>query len=1047
MPSLRPLTDAELVAREKRKAEAAAAATDPPAATNGRLDVTGAAVADGGGGIEQGPAKRARIENGASNHSSAKSNGLVAVGGAAVVGQGGELQCDSQQQPQQSPNTKAKVAVFLEGRMHPNKNKHQKKAAPKAAKEKDPHAPKRAMSSYMLFCEATRAQHTGEGKLSGPVLGQMWNGLDDGEKRRYDDMAAEDKLRYERELAAYVPPAGGDGEVGEEDAERSASGAPEKKARKRRSDAGTKRKKKDPNAPKGKRPAFNFYQTQMRPKFEADHPNTPFKELSSLIGASWGKLSDEERRPFLDLAAEDKVRYDAAMVAYEASKPSTDDAGAPEAEDGRGARTTKEGRKKDPNAPKRPPGPFILFQNEMRPQLKEAHPIGEVAKIMSERWKKLSDEEQQSYRDHYEENKKAYEVELAAYEARKPVVYEGENPEAESVAAAPAKKGRKRKDPNAPKGPKQACIYYQVDVRDKFTAPGKKSDEVYKLIAESWKKLSDEEKKPYKDLAAEDKKRYSEELAVYEANKPAEKAGALETAAATKKGGKKAGKKKRETEPQLPVPPVTIFQNEMRPIVKKERPGIHKQEMNSILNRRWKLLSKEEQQVYRDRYDESKARYEVEFAEYNARRLAGDAVAEETGKVAAAVPDASSDASPSPENFESVSFPFHRSDSQFDTVKVHMPETSEEDDDDAIATKNEVLDGSAMQAVGVAIRARKEGMKRAADDEENAKESARTATALSQGKENDANGSPQAKDKTKKPSAFAGLGKRIAKQGKAFVKKAFRGQHKHSPPTKKGSSPRTAAKDRTAKATIAKLEAMKESVKNDKASALAEERDDDSTASSSSCDDSILEAGLHSKPKEANACLVEKSLEVSSPTQGESQMEHFADTQRAANISRITETLNEHVYSTQLKLVPISKAECKASLERKGVDFTAEPQYLVAGGTEYDVPRKEISLETTGTAGAKSMLGRCKTTGIEWSAVSRKLIEVHVEADPKAIYCSPAAYLVMKKPPADHAAFLSGTELNYPLGARVPLKDGDILALYGPTGFAYKVELSRRVVE
>ena len=57
--------------------------------------------------------------------------------------------------------------------------------------------------------------------------------MKDKEKKRFEDMAAKDKVRYDKEMANYTPPAGGDGG---------------KKG---------KRKKKDPNAPK--RPLWVYF--------------------------------------------------------------------------------------------------------------------------------------------------------------------------------------------------------------------------------------------------------------------------------------------------------------------------------------------------------------------------------------------------------------------------------------------------------------------------------------------------------------------------------------------------------------------------------------------------------------------------------------------------------------------------------------------------------------------------------------------------------------------------------------------------------------------
>jgi hypothetical protein len=51
---------------------------------------------------------------------------------------------------------------------------------------------------------------------------------------------------------------------------------------------------------------------------------------------------------------------------------------------------------KDPNAPKRPASSYILFQNEIRKELKEKHPNltnPELLNMISEMWKKMSEEE------------------------------------------------------------------------------------------------------------------------------------------------------------------------------------------------------------------------------------------------------------------------------------------------------------------------------------------------------------------------------------------------------------------------------------------------------------------------------------------------------------------------------------------------------------------------------------------------------------------------------------------------------------------------------
>lgn len=53
-------------------------------------------------------------------------------------------------------------------------------------------------------------------------------------------------------------------------------------------------------------------------------------------------------------------------------------------------------KKKDPDAPKRPFSPYMLFVTSFREQLKAKHPnatFSEVAKLMAESWKELPEEE------------------------------------------------------------------------------------------------------------------------------------------------------------------------------------------------------------------------------------------------------------------------------------------------------------------------------------------------------------------------------------------------------------------------------------------------------------------------------------------------------------------------------------------------------------------------------------------------------------------------------------------------------------------------------
>uniref|UniRef100_A0A914YY76 HMG box domain-containing protein n=1 Tax=Panagrolaimus superbus TaxID=310955 RepID=A0A914YY76_9BILA len=84
----------------------------------------------------------------------------------------------------------------------PSKSVVTKKTAKRG--NKDPNAPKRGKSAYFIWLAENRARLTKPGmgvtdvaKAAGVEWGQI------GDKTKWEKLAAEDKKRYEREMAAY----------------------------------------------------------------------------------------------------------------------------------------------------------------------------------------------------------------------------------------------------------------------------------------------------------------------------------------------------------------------------------------------------------------------------------------------------------------------------------------------------------------------------------------------------------------------------------------------------------------------------------------------------------------------------------------------------------------------------------------------------------------------------------------------------------------------------------------------------------------------------
>ncbi|CAG7848129.1 SubName: Full=Uncharacterized protein {ECO:0000313/EMBL:CCA73553.1} [Serendipita indica DSM 11827] len=83
-------------------------------------------------------------------------------------------------------------------------------------------------------------------------------------------------------------------------------------------------------------------------------------------------------------------------------------------------RARKEKAPKDPNAPKRPPSAYLLYQNAIRKEIKDKNPTMTYAEVLGEiskMWSGLSAEEKKPYLDATEIAKGEYEKSKAAYEA------------------------------------------------------------------------------------------------------------------------------------------------------------------------------------------------------------------------------------------------------------------------------------------------------------------------------------------------------------------------------------------------------------------------------------------------------------------------------------------------------------------------------------------------------------------------------------------------------------------------------------------------------
>ena len=167
------------------------------------------------------------------------------------------------------------------------------------------------MSAYLLYQNAMREQFKRENP--GMTFGQlakytshMYKNLTPEEKATWEARAAQDKARYDAEIAAYQPPPGHD-----------ARGVliEEHRPRKR-----SKRGPRDPLAPKRASGAYVFFTNYMRPKVNEEFPGIKFVELGKLLGERWRALTPVQKKEYEGMAAEDKVRFQVEMQQYTANQ-------------------------------------------------------------------------------------------------------------------------------------------------------------------------------------------------------------------------------------------------------------------------------------------------------------------------------------------------------------------------------------------------------------------------------------------------------------------------------------------------------------------------------------------------------------------------------------------------------------------------------------------------------------------------------------------------------------------------------------------------------
>lgn len=205
---------------------------------------------------------------------------------------------------------------------------------------KDPNAPKKWNTSYIIFCGEQRDKI----KKSNPnmsateittKLGELWKALPEKDKKKFEEASKKDKARYEKEMESYTPPPESESE------EKGKRG----------------RGKKERTGPKRPLTAYMYFCQDKRNEIKTANPEMTGTTITAHLGSLWKDLSDEKKAPYEEMQAKDKARYDSeksgASATADSSKPVKKESKKEKKEEPKKEESKKEVKKEKKEEPKK----------------------------------------------------------------------------------------------------------------------------------------------------------------------------------------------------------------------------------------------------------------------------------------------------------------------------------------------------------------------------------------------------------------------------------------------------------------------------------------------------------------------------------------------------------------------------------------------------------------------------------------------------------------------------------------------------------------------
>lgn len=179
-----------------------------------------------------------------------------------------------------------------------------------------------------------------------------------------------------------------------------------------------KSKTRDPTKPKRPISAYIAFSKAKRSEVKTANPEKTTTEILSLLAECWRNATDEEKKEFVEIAKEDKARYQEQMIEWKKTNVKSCLIVESDTEDNASLNVEN-----TVNVTKKPRGridPFSAFLKAKRPEVKAQHPgktTKEVTTIIRQMWKQTPTHGRIEYKEIAAKDKIRYETEMTAWKA------------------------------------------------------------------------------------------------------------------------------------------------------------------------------------------------------------------------------------------------------------------------------------------------------------------------------------------------------------------------------------------------------------------------------------------------------------------------------------------------------------------------------------------------------------------------------------------------------------------------------------------------------